>query len=65
MSDGVLPALTVVLVVRKVLGDVLVDPVQGQPLLRAVLDGHHDHGVVAVRRLFVLFLLLRRWCRCG
>ena len=46
VSDRVLPSLLVVLVVGERPDDVLIDPVEGQPLLRALSDGHHDEGVV-------------------
>ena len=59
VPDGVLPALLVVLVVRKMTHDVLVDAVQGQPLLRALPNGHHDERVVTVRRFLALFLVVR------
>jgi len=63
VPDGILPTLLVVLVVGKMAHYVLVDAVQGEPLLRTLPDGHHDQRVVAVRRflrlLLVLGLLLR------
>lgn len=58
MPDGVLPSLFVLAVVREVSHDVLVDSVEGQPLLGTLSDGHHDQRVVAVGRLLVLLLLL-------
>lgn len=58
VSDGVLPALPVLPVVRKVGHDVLVDTVEREPLLGAVADGHHDEGVVAVRGLLMFLILL-------
>ena len=57
MTYGVLPSLFVVSVVRKVLGDELVDLTQRHPLLRGAADRHHDQGVVGERRLLVLLLL--------
>jgi len=48
---GVLPALLVLAVVWKVADDELVYAVEREPLVRAAADRHHDHGVVAVRRL--------------
>lgn len=65
MSDGVLPALLVFPVIRKVAHYVFVDSVESQTFLRTVPDGHHDQGVVAVRwflfalLLFVVFAFLR------
>lgn len=59
VPDGILPALFVVLVVRKVAHYVLVDAVQSEPLLRTLADGHHDKSVVTVRRLLALFLIVR------
>lgn len=57
MADRVLPSLFVVSVVGKVRHDVFVNAVKGQTLLAALSDGHHDKGIVAVRR-FVGALLL-------
>lgn len=54
VSDGVLPALLVVPIVGVVLHDVLVDAVEGEPLVGRRLDGHHDERVVAVGGLLVL-----------
>ena len=51
MSDGVLPALLVVAVVREVADDEFVDSVQSQSFVGAAADSHHDHSVVAVWRL--------------
>jgi len=51
VSDGVLPALFVLAIVREVANDELVDAVERQSFVRAAADRHHDHGVVAVRRL--------------
>jgi len=48
----VLPTLLVLAVIRKVANDELVDAVERQTLVGAAADRHHDHGVVAVRRLF-------------
>ena len=53
MSDRVLPALLVLLVVGKVVHDELVDLGEGQPLLGSLLDGHGDEGDVAEGRLGV------------
>ena len=51
VSDRVLPALLVLAVVREVTDDELVNAVERQTLVRAAADRHHDHSVVAVRRL--------------
>lgn len=59
VPDGILPALFVVLVVRKVTHYILVDAVQSEPLLRTLTNGHHDKSVVTVRRLLALFLIVR------
>lgn len=59
MPDGVLPSLFVVLVIREMTHYVLVNTVQGKPLLRALANGHHDQRVVAVRG-FLAFLLVVR-----
>lgn len=58
VSDGVLPALLVLPVVREVFHDELVDAVQGEPFLRALPNRHHDQCVVTKRRFFVLAALL-------
>jgi len=51
VSDRVLPALLVLAVVREVADDELVNAVERQTLVGAAADRHHDHGIVAVRRL--------------
>lgn len=48
VSNGVLPALLVLAIVREVADDELVDAVQRQPLLWAAANCHHDHRVVTV-----------------
>ena len=54
VPDGVLPALGLELaVVGEVLADVVVDLAELELPLAAVLDGHGDHGNVAVRGLRV------------
>lgn len=53
MPDRILPALFVLLVVRKLDGDVSVDLAQGRPPLRAVLYRHGDQSDVAEGRLCV------------
>lgn len=58
VPDGVLPALLVVLVVGKVAHDILVDSVESEPLLGTLTNGHHNEGIVAVRRLLGLLLVL-------
>lgn len=64
MADGVLPALLVLLVVGEVLHYVLVDTVEGQSLLGAASDRHHDQCVVGVSWFFGFFLVdLRRGAR--
>lgn len=59
VSDGILPTLFVVLVVRKMAHYVLVDSVQSEPFLRTLTDRHHNESVVTVRRLLALFLIVR------
>ena len=54
-----MPSLFVCPVVGEVLEYELVDPVEGESLLRALSDGHHDQGVVTERGLLVLLLLLQ------
>ena len=51
MPDGVLPALVRCPVVGVVLGDVGVDPGQGELLVTGVGDGLHDQLGVRERRL--------------
>lgn len=58
VPDGVLPALLVFPVVGKVLHDELIDPIEGQALLRTLADGHHDEGVVGEGGLLILAVLL-------
>ena len=58
VSDGVLPALLVALVVREVLHDEFVDLAESHALLGAAADGHHDEGVVAVGRFLRPLVLL-------
>ncbi len=54
VSDRVLPAFGLQLpVVGKVFADIVIDLAELQLALLAVLDGHGDHGHVAVRRLRV------------
>ena len=54
VSDAVLPALFVLVVVREALHDELVDAVEGDLLVRCCLDSHRDEGDVTVRRLLWL-----------
>ncbi len=54
VSDGILPALLVLPVKRKVPRDELVDSVKRQSLLGALSDCHHDQRVVAERWLVEL-----------
>ena len=59
VTDGVAPALVLtVAVVRKVLGDVVVDAVQRQSLIRSILDGHGDERNVRIRRLHSFHLIV-------
>lgn len=51
VPDGVLPALSVLSVVGKVVHDELVDSVERKSALRALTDRHHDEGVITERRL--------------
>lgn len=53
MPDGVLPALLVLLEIRKLSGDVGIDLAEGRPLLRAMLNRHGDQGDVAEGRFAV------------
>lgn len=59
VPDAVLPALLVLLVEGELGDDVLVDAGQGQPLLRALSDGHGDQSHVRVRRLLRRVRFLR------
>ena len=58
VTDRVLPALFIILVIRKMFDDEIVDSAQSQPAFRLFRDGHHYEGVVTVRRLFRIFVLL-------
>jgi len=51
VADGVLPALLVLLVVRKAFHDELVDTIQRDLLIASTLDGHCDQSDVRVGRL--------------
>ncbi len=57
VSNGILPSLLIVSIVRKVLHDVLIDSVKGESFLGTLTNGHHDEGVIGIRRFFVLALL--------
>lgn len=59
VSDGVLPALFVVFVVREVLHDELVYPIQGQSFLGTAPDGHHYESIVTEWRLLRLLAVVR------
>lgn len=50
MADGVLPASLVAAVEREIVGNILVDLVERQPLLRRTLYGHGNEGRVGIRR---------------
>lgn len=66
VPDRILPALLVLPVIGEVPHDVLVDPVQREPLFRAVPDRHHDQGVVAVGRFLPgLFLTVLVFFCCS
>lgn len=60
VSNRILPALLVLLVVRKVFHDILVDAVKRESFLGTAADGHHDEGIVAVSGFLVLFLVVVR-----
>ena len=60
VSNGVLPSLFVLPVVREVLHDVVVDPTQRELSLLAGPDSHHNQGIVGEGRLLVLGLLVPR-----
>lgn len=49
MADRVLPALLVFPIVRKSVHDELVYPVESDPFVLGVLDGHGDKGYIRVR----------------
>jgi hypothetical protein len=57
VADRVLPALLVLAVVWEVLHDKFVYTIEGEALLRALTDRHHDEGVVTIRRLLILLLI--------
>jgi len=50
MSDGVLPALLVLAIIRETVHDELVDAVQRDLLVGRVLDGHRDKRDIGIRR---------------
>lgn len=52
VPDWVLPSLSVLSVVWKVVHDELIDAVECEPSLRALADRHHNERVVTERRLF-------------
>lgn len=52
VSDGVLPPLSVLSVVWKVVHDEFIDAVECEPSLRALADRHHDERVITKRRFF-------------
>lgn len=59
MSNGILPTLLVLTIIRKVPHNVLVDAVKGESLFRTATNRHHNQSVVAVRRLLLgLFVLI-------
>lgn len=57
MSNGVLPALFVVAIVRKLVHNILVDTVQSDLFVGSITNGHRDQRNVRVRR-FHHFLAL-------
>lgn len=59
VTDGILPALLVVPVVRKLVHDVLIDAVQRDFAIDRCLDGHCNQCDVGVRRLHHFFILMR------
>lgn len=58
MANRILPALLVLLVVREVLHDVLVNAVQRESFLRTATNGHHNESIVAVSGFLALFLVI-------
>lgn len=69
VTNGILPALLVLFVIREVFHYVLVDAVQGEPLLGTAANGHHDESVVAVSGFFTFAFVGRfrgaRWWSPG
>lgn len=61
VPDGILPASFAFVVEREVVGHVLVDLAQSQPLVRCPVDGHGNEGRVGVRRSHQLHELLLGW----
>lgn len=57
VSNRVLPALLVLLVVGEVLHDVLIDAVEREPSLGTAAYGHHDERIVAVGRFFIFLFI--------
>jgi len=54
VPDRVLPALAVLVIVREPLHDELIDAVQGDAVVRRVLDRHRNQRDVGVGRLLGL-----------
>ena len=62
VSNRVLPALLIVLIIREILHDEFINPVQGESFLGTTPNGHHYQGVVTEGRLLRLLTVagLRR-----
>jgi len=52
VADRVLPALTVVAIVRKTIHDELIDAIECDAVIVGLLDGHDDQCDVRIGRLF-------------
>ena len=64
VSDGVLPALLVLGIVREVVHDELVDTTQGEPLVWRLGNGHGYESHIRVGRLDILTAIVVRVHRC-
>lgn len=60
VTERVLPALSVLAVIRETVHDEFVDVAEGEHLLGGALDGHRSQGDVGVRRLLVTVGVLSR-----
>lgn len=56
VSNGVLPSLLIVAVIREILHDVLVNSIESQSFFGTLSDSQHDEGVVGIAWFFIRFL---------
>lgn len=53
VSNGILPSLLVVAIVREIFHDVLINSIKCQSFLRALSDGQHNEGIIRIARLLI------------